>query len=128
MPRVSQIHLNYETMENQLRTTQNVLAVEQEDHRETRESVNAFNAQKQAFMVVRNNNTFITFLTFSNMYVCFTHFTLQVVIQHIPDAGDIPIPTWQPPPPMSRPVLQWSPWPLLGSLAAPVSYNLAKFS
>jgi hypothetical protein len=42
-PRVSQIHLNYESMENQLRTTQEVLAVEQEDHRETQESVSAFN-------------------------------------------------------------------------------------
>jgi hypothetical protein len=42
-PRVSQIHLNYETMENQLRTTQDVLEAEQEDHRETQESVNAFN-------------------------------------------------------------------------------------
>jgi hypothetical protein len=43
-PRVSQIHLNYESMENQLRTMQEVLAAEQEEHRETRESVNAFNA------------------------------------------------------------------------------------
>jgi hypothetical protein len=33
--RVSQIHLNYETMKNQLRTMQDVLVVEQEDHRET---------------------------------------------------------------------------------------------
>jgi hypothetical protein len=31
-------------MENQLRTTQEVLAAEQEEHRETRESVNAFKA------------------------------------------------------------------------------------
>jgi hypothetical protein len=36
MPRVSQIHLNYEEMENQLRTTQDVLAVEQENHRDMR--------------------------------------------------------------------------------------------
>jgi hypothetical protein len=43
MFRVTQIHLNYELMENQLRMTQEVLA-EQEDHRETQESVNAFNA------------------------------------------------------------------------------------
>jgi hypothetical protein len=56
--------------------------------------VNAFNAQIQAFMAVRNNNTFIAFLTFSDMYVCFTLFTLQVVVHHILDAGDIPIPTW----------------------------------
>jgi hypothetical protein len=34
-PHVSQIHLNYEEMENQYRTTQDVLAAEQEDHRET---------------------------------------------------------------------------------------------
>jgi hypothetical protein len=44
-PRVSQIHLNYEAMENHLRMTQDVLAGEQKDHRETRESVNAFNSQ-----------------------------------------------------------------------------------
>jgi hypothetical protein len=31
---VSQIHLNYESMKNQLRTTQDLLAAEQEDHRE----------------------------------------------------------------------------------------------
>jgi hypothetical protein len=43
-PCVSQIHLNYESMENLLRTMQDVLGAEQEDHRETRESVNAFNA------------------------------------------------------------------------------------
>jgi hypothetical protein len=81
MPRVSQIHLNYESMQNELRSTQDVLAVLQEDHRETRESV----------------NTFIAFLTFSDIYVCFTLFTLQAVVQRIPDASDIPIPTWQPP-------------------------------
>jgi hypothetical protein len=63
-------------MGNQLRMTQDMLAAEQENHRETRESVNAFNAQIQAFMVVRNNNTFIAFLTFSDIYVCFTLFTL----------------------------------------------------
>jgi hypothetical protein len=49
-PRVSQIHLNYESMQDKL-------VAEQEDHRETRESVNVFNA----FMAVRNKNTFITF-------------------------------------------------------------------
>jgi hypothetical protein len=53
-PHVSQIHLNYESMENQLRTTQDMLAAEQEDHRETRESVYAFNAYILAFMIVRN--------------------------------------------------------------------------
>jgi hypothetical protein len=34
-PCVSQIHLNYEAMENDLRTTKDVLAVEQENHRVT---------------------------------------------------------------------------------------------
>jgi hypothetical protein len=63
-------------MENQLRTTQEVLAAEQEDHRETRELVNAFNTQIQVFMAVRNKNTFIAFLTFSDIYVCFTLFIL----------------------------------------------------
>jgi hypothetical protein len=105
MPRVSQIHLNYESMQNELRSTQDVLAVLQEDHRETRESVNAFNAQIQAFMTVKKKNTFIAFLTFSDIYVCFTLFTLQAVVQRIPDASDIPIPTWQPPR-RSRPVPQ----------------------
>jgi hypothetical protein len=67
-------------MENQLRTTQDVLATEQDYHREIQELVNAFNAQIQTFMVVRNNNTFIAFLTFSDMHVCFTVFTLQAVV------------------------------------------------
>jgi hypothetical protein len=110
MPHVSQIHLNYELMQNELRSMQDVLAVEQEDHRETRESVNAFNAQIQAFMVVRNKNTFIAFLTFSDIYVCFTLVKLQPVVQRIPNAGDIHVSTWQlPPPPRSRLVPQWSP-------------------
>jgi hypothetical protein len=117
-PRVSQIYLNYEMMENQLWTTEDVLTAEQEDHRETRESMTTFNTQIQAFMVVRNNNAFITFLTFSDMYVCFTLFTLQAVVQHIPDVADIPVPTWQPPPLRSRPVPQWSPWPSSGSSVA----------
>jgi hypothetical protein len=66
----------------------------QDELREMRESVNDFNAQIQAFMVVRNKNTFITFLIFSDIYVCFILFALQAVVQHILDAGDIPIPTW----------------------------------
>jgi hypothetical protein len=41
-----------------------------------RELVNDFNAQIQAFMAVRNNNTFIAFLTFIDIYVCFTLFAL----------------------------------------------------
>jgi hypothetical protein len=80
MPRVSQVHLNYESMQSELRLTQVVLAKEQEDHREAWDSVNAFNAQIQVFMVVRNNNTFITFLTFSDIYVCFTLFILQAMV------------------------------------------------
>jgi hypothetical protein len=76
MPRVSQIHLNYETMENDLRTMKDVLAVEQENHRAMRESVNTFNAQIQVFLIVRNKNNFIAFLIFSDIYVCFTLFTL----------------------------------------------------
>jgi hypothetical protein len=57
-------------MKNQLKMTQDVLAVEHEDHRDTRESLNAFNAQMQMLMVVRNKNTFIAFTTFSDIYVC----------------------------------------------------------
>jgi hypothetical protein len=69
-PRISQIHLNYEAMENQLKATQDVLTAEQEDHRATRESLAAYNAQMQSFMAVRNKNTFVAFITFSDMYVC----------------------------------------------------------
>jgi hypothetical protein len=69
MPRVSQIHLNYEAIENHLKTMQDVLAVEQQDHRDTREFM-AFNAQMQVFMAVRKKNAFIAFITFSNIYVC----------------------------------------------------------
>jgi nicotinic acid mononucleotide adenylyltransferase len=60
MPHVSRIHLNYDAMENQLRMMQDVLTTEQEDHRYTRESLNAFNAQMQVFMASM----------FSDMYVC----------------------------------------------------------
>jgi hypothetical protein len=127
-PRVSQIHLNYESMQNELRSTQDVLVVEQEDPIEIRESVNAFNTQIQVFMVVRNKNTFIAFLTFSDTYVCFTLSKLQVMVQHIPNACDIHVPTWQLSPLRSRMVLQWSPWLLSRSSVAQVSYNLAKFS
>jgi hypothetical protein len=76
MPRVSQIHLNYEAMENDLRTMKDVMAVEQENHRVTRESVNTFNTQIQMFMIVRNKNKFIAFLIFSDIYVFFILFTL----------------------------------------------------
>jgi hypothetical protein len=75
-PHVSQIHLNYEAMKNGLRTTKDVLTVEQENHRVTRESLNNFNTQIQAFMMARNKNKFIAFLIFSDIYVCFTLFTL----------------------------------------------------
>jgi hypothetical protein len=77
-------------MQNELRSTQDVLAAEQEDHIAIREPVNAFNTQIQAFMSVKNKNTFIPFLTFSDIYMCFTLFTLQVVVQHMQNAGDIP--------------------------------------
>jgi hypothetical protein len=65
-PRVSQMHLNYESMQDELR--------------ETQESVNNFNVQIQAFLVVRNKNTFIAFLTFSDIYVCFTLFALHAMV------------------------------------------------
>jgi hypothetical protein len=95
-----------------------VLAVEQEDHRETRESVNAFNAQIQVFMAV----------IFSGIYMCFTFFTLQAVGQRISDTCDIHVPTWQASSSRSRPISQWSPWPSSGSSAAQVSYNLTKLN
>jgi hypothetical protein len=63
-PCVSQIHLKYERMENQLRATQDVLAVEREDSRATKDSWVAYNSPMQAFMVVRKKNTFIVSLTF----------------------------------------------------------------
>jgi predicted amino acid-binding ACT domain protein len=69
-PRVSQIHINYEVMKNQLTITQDVLAAEQKDHRETQESLNAFNTQIQVFVAVRNKNAFMAFITFSDIYVC----------------------------------------------------------
>jgi hypothetical protein len=49
---------------------QNVLVAEQEDHIEAWELVNVFNTQIQVFMTIRNKNKFITFLTFSGIYVC----------------------------------------------------------
>jgi hypothetical protein len=61
-------------MENQLRITQDVLTAELEDHIEKRESLAAYNAQMQAFMVIRNKNTFISFITFSDIYVCYHFF------------------------------------------------------
>jgi hypothetical protein len=61
-PRVSQMNLNYQSMQDELR--------------EMRELVNDFNAQIQVFMAVRNKNAFISFLTFSDIYVCFTLFAL----------------------------------------------------
>jgi hypothetical protein len=69
MPHVFQINLNYEAMENDLRTTKDVLAVEQENQRVMRESVNTLNAQIQAFLTVRNKNRSIAFLIFSDIYV-----------------------------------------------------------
>jgi hypothetical protein len=69
-PHVSQIHLNYERMKNELRATQDVLTAEREDNRATRDSWASYNAQMQAFMVVRKKNTSVAFLTFTDMYVC----------------------------------------------------------
>jgi hypothetical protein len=57
-------------MENQLRIMQDVLTAELEDHIEKRESLASYNAQMLAFMVIRNKNTFISFITFSDIYVC----------------------------------------------------------
>jgi hypothetical protein len=56
--------------------------------------MNDFNTQIQAFMAVRNKNTLIALLIFSGIYVCFTLFAMQTVVQCILNAGDIPIPTW----------------------------------
>jgi hypothetical protein len=69
MPHVSQIHLNYDRVEEQLKATQDELAVEREASRAMRDSLAAYNARMQAFMVVRKKNTFIAFLTFSDLYV-----------------------------------------------------------
>jgi hypothetical protein len=77
----------------------------------------------------RNKNKFVAFLTFSDIYVCFTLFTLHAMIQRIPDESDILIPTWQPPPQSNMPVPQWSPWPSSGSSVAQLAtilLNLAK--
>jgi hypothetical protein len=68
--------------------------------------VNAFNTQIQVFMAVRNKNMFIVFLTFNDIYVCFILFKLQAMVQCIPNAGDILVPTWQLSSPRSRPVPQ----------------------
>jgi hypothetical protein len=57
-------------MKNQLRITQDVLAAEPKGHRETQESLNAFNTQIQVFVAVRNKNAFMAFITFSDIYVC----------------------------------------------------------
>jgi hypothetical protein len=70
MPRVSQIYLKYEAMENQHGTMQDMLGAEQEDHRDTQESLNAFNAHMQAFMAVRNKIIFVAFIRFSDIYLC----------------------------------------------------------
>jgi hypothetical protein len=115
-------------MENELRMLKDMLALEQENHRETRESVNTFNIQTQVFLTVRNKNKFIAFLAFSDIYVWCTLFTLQAMVYRILNASDLPIPTWQPSPQMSMLIPQWSPWPSSGSSAAQVSYNLAKLS
>jgi hypothetical protein len=66
-PRVSQIHLNYDRVEEQLKAKQDELAVEREASRAMRNSLAAYNAQMQVFMAVRKKNNFIAFLTFSGM-------------------------------------------------------------
>jgi hypothetical protein len=66
-PRVSQIHLNYDRVEEQLKAKQDELAVERETSRAMRNSLAAYNAQMQVFMAVRKKNNFIAFLTFSGM-------------------------------------------------------------
>jgi hypothetical protein len=45
-------------------------------------------------LAVRNKNAFIAFLTISDIYVCFTLFALQTMVQRIPDVDDISVPTW----------------------------------
>jgi hypothetical protein len=65
----------------------------QDELKEMRESMNNFNTQIQAFMGVRNKNTFTTFLTSSDIYMCFTLFALQAVVQRMPDTADIHVPT-----------------------------------
>jgi hypothetical protein len=77
-------------------------------------------------MAVKNKNIFIAFLTFSDIYVCFTLFALQVMVQRISDAAGIPVPTWQTPPPRSRPVPQWSSWSSPESSATQVSHNISQ--
>jgi hypothetical protein len=62
--------VDYSMAEKRQQTTQDVLVVEQEDHRDTRGSLNAFHAQMQAFMAVRNQNTIIAFIKFIDIYVC----------------------------------------------------------
>jgi hypothetical protein len=69
-PSVFQINLNYELMENQVKAIQDVPMVEQEEHRVKQESLGAYHTQMQAFMAVRIKNTFIAFITSSDMSVC----------------------------------------------------------
>jgi predicted PolB exonuclease-like 3'-5' exonuclease len=69
-PSVSQIKLNYELMENQVKAILDLPMVEQEEHRVTQESLGAYHAHMQAFMAVRIKNTFVAFITFSDMSMC----------------------------------------------------------
>jgi hypothetical protein len=70
MPHVSQIHLNYGRVQEELRSTQDKLAAGREANRETRDLLASYNVQMQAYIAVRMKNTFLTFLAFSDMYVC----------------------------------------------------------
>jgi hypothetical protein len=49
---------------------QDELTVEREANRATRDSLASYNAHMHAFMVVKMENIFVAFLTFSDMYVC----------------------------------------------------------
>jgi hypothetical protein len=70
MPCVSQIHLDYSRVQEELRAMQDELEVERKANRAMRDLLASYNTQMQAFMVVRKKNTFLPFLSFSDMYMC----------------------------------------------------------
>jgi hypothetical protein len=49
-PRISQIHLDYNRVQEELRATREELATERETNRLTRDEFSSFNAQMQAFV------------------------------------------------------------------------------
>jgi hypothetical protein len=69
-PHVSQIHLDYNRMEGQLRATQDELTTEKEANRAMRDLWASYNTQMQAFVAVRKKDIFVAFLIVSDMYVC----------------------------------------------------------